>query len=112
MVNIETTLIAYLREKGFSAYANVPAKRPVEFVTVERTGGSHDAVAIDRPTVVIQSWSDSRLNASILAYNVNEAMLKCDAEGVMRVSCNSMYNFPDTDSDTNRYQAVYDIVTN
>ena len=111
-MNIETALIEYLKECGFDAYANVPVERPEEFVTVERTGGSHDAVAIDRPVVAIQCWASSRLDASILSYNVNSAMLRCDAEGVMKVSCNSLYNFPDGESGMSRYQAVYDIVTN
>lgn len=112
MANIETTLIAYLREKGFKAYANVPKDRPAEFVTVERTGGAADKVAIDRPTVAVQSWSDSRLDASILCYNVDSAMRTCDADGVMSVKTNSIYNFPDAESGQSRYQAVYDIVTN
>jgi len=110
-VNVETEIIAYLREMGFNAYANVPATRPAEFVTVERTGGAADAIALDRPTVAIQAWSASRLSASVLIGNVIAAMKAfSEKPSVAKVSCNAMYNFPDTESGTNRYQAVFDLV--
>ena len=111
-MNIETKIIDYLKKKGFQAYANVPSSRPASFVTVERTGGGFDSVIIDRPTVAVQMWAPSRLAASELAYAVRDNILKMnELVGISKVSLNALYNFPDADSGTNRYQAVFDFVT-
>ncbi len=111
-MNIETKIINYLNKNGFQAYANVPSSRPASFVTVERTGGSHDSVVIDRPTVAIQAWADKRLSASELAYSVRDALSEMVSEAnICKVSINSIYNYPDHESGSNRYQLVVDFVT-
>ena len=110
-MNIETKIIDYLKKKGFQAYANVPSSRPASFVTVERTGGSHDSVVIDRPTVAIQAWADKRLSASELAYSVRDALIGMVSEvNICKVSINSIYNFPDLESGVSRYQMIIDFV--
>lgn len=110
-MNIETKIIDYLKKKGFQVYANVPSSRPTSFVTVERTGGSHDSVVIDRPTVAIQAWSDKRLSASELAYSVRDALNGMVSEvNICKVSINSIYNFPDPASGVSRYQMIIDFV--
>ena len=111
-MNIETKIINYLNKNGFQAYANVPSNRPTSFVTVERTGGSCDSVVIDRPIVAIQAWSDNRLSASELAYSVRDTLSEMVSEvNICKVSINSIYNYPDTESGSNRYQLVVDFVT-
>ena len=108
-MNIETKIIDYLKKKGFQVYANVPSSRPTSFVTVERTGGSHDSVVIDRPTVAIQAWSDKRLSASELAYSIRDALIGMVSEvNICKVSINSIYNFPDPVSGVSRYQMIID----
>ena len=110
-MNIETKIIDYLKKKGFQVYANVPSSRPTSFVTVERTGGSHDSVVIDRPTVAIQAWSDKRLSASELAYSIRDALIGMVSEvNICKVSINSIYNFPDPASGVSRYQMIIDFV--
>lgn len=110
-MNIEATIISYLSEKGIKAVADIPADRPGEFVTVERTGGSHDSVVLDRPTVAVQAWSTTRYKASELMDKVDSLMLGLPSvSGVSRCKRNSMYNYPD-ESGQPRYQAVYDLVT-
>ena len=110
-MNIETKIIDYLKKKGFQVYANVPSSRPTSFVTVERTGGSHDSVVIDRPTVAIQAWSDKRLSASELAYSVRDVLIGMVSEvNICKVSINSIYNFPDPASGVSRYQMIIDFV--
>lgn len=110
-MNIETKIIDYLKKKGFQVYANVPSSRPTSFVTVERTGGSHDSVVIDRPTVAIQAWSDKRLSASELAYSIRDALIGMVSEvNICKVSINSIYNFPDPVSGVSRYQMIIDFV--
>lgn len=111
-MNIETKIINYLNKNGIKAYANVPANRPESFVTVERIGGSYDSVVIDRPIVAIQAWSDKRLSASELAYSVRDTLGEMVSEvNICKVSINSIYNYPDTESGSNRYQLVVDFVT-
>jgi hypothetical protein len=57
-------------------------------------------------------WAPSRLAASELAYAVRDNILKMnELVGISKVSINALYNFPDADSGTNRYQAVFDFVT-
>ena len=109
-MNIEAAVIAHLRSAGFEAYADVPTSRPSSFVTVERVGGTADAVAIERPTVAVQSWAQTRYQASELALLVDESMRAlAETPEVTRVSLNSMHNHPDV-SGQPRYQGVYDIV--
>ena len=108
-MNIEAAIIAHLKSKGFNAVANVPEKRPDEFVTVERTGGGKDA--LDRPTVAVQAWSTTKYKASELMLAVDAAMLDLTSvDEVTKITRNTLYNFPDV-SGQPRYQAVYNIVT-
>lgn len=108
-MNIEATIVSYLNGKGFKAYADVPNPRPKEFVTVERTGGP-SSVALDRSTVAVQAWSESRYKASELMLKVDACMKEITSlNDVTKCSRNSMCNYPDENQA--RYQAVYDLVT-
>lgn len=110
-MNIEATIIEYLNKNGIKAVADIPATRPDEFVTVERTGGSFGSVVLDRPTVAVQAWSTTRYKASELMTEVDTLMRNLvSISGVSKCSRNSLYNYPD-ESGHPRYQAVYDIVT-
>lgn len=110
-MNIEATIISYLQDNGINAVADVPKNRPDEFVTVERTGGTHDSVVLDRPTVAVLAWSTTRFKASELMMEVDALMRNlASVEGVNRCTRNSLYNYPD-ESGHPCYQAVYDLVT-
>ena len=110
-MNIEATIISYLNENGIKAVSDVPKDRPERFVTVERTGGTHDSVVLDRPTVAVQAWASTRYEASELMMEVDALMRNLvSVEGVNRCKRNSLYNYPD-ESGHPRYQAVYDLVT-
>lgn len=115
MIDVEEEIIEYLGENlECEAYAEVPNPRPERFVTVERTGGHlTDNGAIDRPTVAVQTWAESRSEAASLAAKVAQLLLVMPYEtvNVMRCECNSLYNFPDPDSRQSRYQGIYDLVT-
>lgn len=110
-MNVEQEIVGYLRDNGMSAYADVPKPRPPKFVTVERTGGPADSVRIDRPTVAVQAWAQSRYEASELMDQVDGYMrdIAVGTNGIMKCTRNSLYNWPDEDQP--RYQAVYDLVT-
>ncbi|MCF0121688.1 MAG: hypothetical protein HUJ74_00390 [Lachnospiraceae bacterium] len=111
-MNIETTVIEYLNDKGYCASASVPDPRPDEFVTVELTGGNYE-VNISRPTLAIQAWSKTRLSASVLAGNLITDLQKLNVlSGIARSDINSYYHFADPDSRAERYQIVVNLVIN
>lgn len=114
MVDIEAAIIAYLREFDYEAFADVPNPRPDYFITVERTGGGDLEKDIDLPTVAVQSWSPTRYEASLLSKDVDALLLDMpgEVEDVMNCERDTLYNFPDPDSKTARYQGVYNFVTN
>lgn len=110
-MDVEAGLIAFLRESGFEAFADVPAedRKPDEYVTVERTGGSLDSEVIDRATVAVQCWARRRNSAAALASTVDEAMRELPSRPwVAGVRRNSLHNFP-TGAGEPRYQIVYDV---
>ena len=114
-MDIEKSLIDFLNNSTLSvtAYAEVPADRPTSFITIERTGGTTNQHHVDHPICAIQCWADTRYNASILAQQVRELLLRSFIEqsGVRRVAINSMYSFPDLTAHLPRYQIVAEITT-
>lgn len=110
MINAEEAVISYLNEAGFEAYADVPVERPVEFVTVEATGGAGNLFTAS-PSMAIQCWSATRYEASDLARRVRDSLLNIadESEGICSASVNSPYNY--TKDNTPRYQMVLDVVT-
>lgn len=111
MLNVEEAVIAHLRSLGFDARADVPAKRPDSFVTVERVGGASTENVLDRAVLAVQCWAPTRLAASQLAIAVDVAMRGVTAtDGVCEYARQSMYNFPDPDSRQARYQLTCEVV--
>lgn len=113
MVNIESLLVEHLNGSGLDceAFMDVPHPRPETFVTVERTGGGHDAFR-DMPQVVVQSWARSRWEASELANDVADALWQARFHPrIARVTVGSINNFPDPDSGHARYQIFVSMVT-
>ena len=109
MVNVEAEIIAFLTEAldPVPVYADVPKVKPGEFVTVELAGG--DSGMFDQSaTLIIQSWAQTRYDASELARIVNEVLFDAaDADnGIAHVTCNHPYNYPD---DMPRYQMVAEV---
>lgn len=112
--DIEQIVIDYLTEHiDVPVYAEVPNPRPPSFVTVERTGGPHKSIGLDQPLVAVQAWAKTRVEASELAYEVDAVLFSLQDEDlrVTYVDRNSFYNYPDEETNTNRYQLVYDMMT-
>lgn len=112
MRDIEGLLISWLQKAvGVAACGDVPEDRPDEFLTVERTGGSR-SYGIDTATVAVQCWSTSRAAACELAHRVDAALPSLIGEGgVFGVERDSLYNFPDEEGGTARYQIVATVTT-
>ena len=112
--SIEAALVAWLPGVlDAPCYAEVPAERPESFLTVERTGGSA-TYGIDRPSLAIQAWGPSKLEAQSLALKARDAMLYRAVEipQVRGCSVNSgPYPFPDADSGQHRYQLYVNMTT-
>lgn len=106
--------IAYLKTglDEIPVSADVPRKRPEEFVTVERTGGGATNL-IAHPTLAIQSWAKTNQSAWELAERVDALMsaMPYKLADVMGCSCTTISHWPDPDSDLQRYQGVYNLST-
>lgn len=111
MLDIEVELVRYLSGNlDVPVAANVPESKPDSFVSLERTGGSFDSFVIDRPTVAVQCWGITKVQAKNLAYKVDELVRRMPDEvvNVTQATRNSLYNFPDEKRP--RYQVVFDFV--
>lgn len=108
--SIEQSLVEWLEDLGYGAYANVPMDRPARFVTVERTGGEV-ADLVDHPTVAIQTWARSAAEAESDACDIRLAATTVALpDGVHSMRVNSgPYKFYDEESMQPRYQTVYDV---
>ena len=113
-MNIEAVIMEHLNNAGINATVHIPRPRPERFVSIERTGGNKSNIVLDYPMITIQSWAKTRYDASELAASVDVVMLAIPNYYTNICSCtrNSLYYFPDPDSDQPRYQAVYDLVVN
>lgn len=112
-IDIEQVVLDYLSEHFDDVYLDVPDDRPETFITIERTGGGMSSATIDRPMVAIQCWAGRRSEASKRVHEVDKLMqeLPDHHRRVSMVTRNALYNYPDPDSHSPRYQAVFDITT-
>lgn len=110
-MNIEALLIAYLSNElpDINVSADLPNPRPSKAITVERTGGREDSIVLDHPTIAIQCWASTRLEAALLADEVDRVMRDWNDPGVPDVLRSGKYNFPDEYGNP-RYQLVYDLI--
>lgn len=87
------------------AFVQVPASRPEKFVTIERTGGKIDAFS-DSPTFAVQAWAPTKAEAADLAKQAAAAIDSWPktAPEVADATVESMYDFADPDSQSQRFQ--------
>lgn len=110
-MNAEVAVINYLAEcfPDISVSGDLPNPRPPKAITLERTGGPEGAIVLDRPTIAIQCWAQSRADAMLLADDVDAAMREWNDPNVPDVSRSGKYNFPDEYGNP-RYQLIYDLI--
>lgn len=118
MVNAETLLVEaingaeVLKAQDLTASTDIPRPRPDTFITVELTGGPVERYRAV-PVLAVQVWGPSRTEASRLAGAVSGWLrdeLPLDPR-IGRVTVSSVYNFPDPDSRSARYQLTVELVT-
>ena len=108
--SVTAALVAWLKGLGYRASTSVPADRPDEFVTVERTGGGVSDM-LDHPVVAIGTWAATEFGAEQMGRDIRSAALAGPRpEGVhsMRVDAGP-YALGDAERGIPRYQLVLDI---
>ena len=101
-------LVQYLSPLiGVPVSTDVPAKRPKQFVTVERAGGT-EARFSSRPMLAVQAWGGSRTECGNLAQKVRTLLLQAvSLPRVSDVQVLSVSNYPDPGPPASaRYQVV------
>ena len=108
-------VVRYLNASGIgaTAYYEVPADRPGEFLVVERTGGARSGRAIERATLDVQCWASKRPVAADMARKAALAVehMPEALENVFGASVTSTYRDTDLESGTPRYHVVCEITT-
>lgn len=108
-VDVEAAVIAAICGAGIRAGADVPARRPARFCTVELTGRSVSGSGyIETAAVAVQSWAATRHEASELADEAEDAVLGMDEPWLMAVERDTLYYFASEDG-LPRYQATYEL---
>lgn len=97
---------------GVPTSSTVPAERPSQFVTVERTGGGY-SLGKDSPNLAVQCWAETEMDAYALALMAREVLrnMRETVAEVCAVDVNSIYSFPDPDSRSYRYQLDAYLIT-
>lgn len=110
-MSAESFYIGYLSDAlDAPVSGDVPSPRPQRFVTVEQTGSRQDNL-IYLATLAVQSWAESREAAAELNERVKTAMTASKASPhVLRCSLATDYNYPELDTRSPRYQAIFNVI--
>ena len=110
IAEIKSTVEAHT---SWKCYADVPSKRPDEFVTVEVTGGTVDTRGMrESSSLAVQCWSTTTYKADQMAEKVMDALnkhLTDEHEAIAYCACGVGYSYPPTDG-VPRYQMNLEIV--
>jgi len=91
------------------SFLQVPATKPTRYVVFEKTSSSktnHLPVA----TIAFKSYAESMYEAAKLNEELKEVVENLiELDNIRGIKLNSDYNFTDTTTKQNRYQAVFDI---
>lgn len=99
---------------SYKVYAQVPATHSDSFVTIERTGGAIDVFS-DSPTFAVQAWAPTKAAAAGIAANLAQAIERWPVLdlAVADARVDSLYDFADTDSRSQRFQlTVHAVIFN
>ena len=96
--------------KDIPVSSQPPAERPHRFITVERTGGSQDALT-DRPNLAVQCWARSEVEAAWMAELVANIVFPrvYELPDVAKFTVGSVYSYP-LDETQPRYQLTVSAV--
>lgn len=106
---IEELILNYLTyHLSAPVYTSVPADKPEEYFTIEKTGGGINE-KIPQATITVQAYAKTKYKASMLISEVNAAMLDglITLDEVSDVYLNGSYDYTDTETKRPRYQSVF-----
>lgn len=116
--DVEALLVSYLGTAlGVPVASRVPNPRPVQFVRVNRVGGTRRNLVTDRPMVVVEAWAATEAEAAALgelarAHVFALAQTTVGGEWVRSVTeVGGLQSFPDPVSEAPRYQFTVQINT-
>ena len=110
----EYELIQWLSEqpelKSIPVASQPPAERPNRFITVERTGGSQDALT-DNPRLAVQCWARREVEAAWMAELLMSIVFLrvYELPDVAKFTVGSAYPYP-LDETQSRYQLTVSAV--
>lgn len=109
-MDVEATAISWLSEHLDCPVAGAaPRPIPERLVTVERTGGTEESMALDRASLAVQAWGGTLECASALAIEARAALRGMDElDGVVSVDIGGTYRFPAEDGRP-RYQVAAEV---
>lgn len=102
------------RAIAYKVYAQVPPTHSDSFVSIERTGGTIDTFS-DSPTFAVQAWAPAKAEAANLAEKIAVAIdnWPISDPAVADVRIDSLYDFADPDSRSQRFQlTVHAVIYN
>ena len=110
-MSAETFYVGYLSDAlDLPVSGDVPSPRPQRFVTVEQTG-SRQSNLVYSATLAVQSWAESREAAAALNERIKTAMIASKASpNVLSCSLSTDYNYPELDTRSPRYQAIFNVI--
>lgn len=114
-MDVTKTVVKWLiADAGINALVEVPNPRPSAFAVVSRSGGGVSKLIVDAPTITIDCWASTLIEANELADKVINSMfaLPYGVENVFSARVNSRYESLDPDSGTPRVCLYYELVVN
>lgn len=108
---IEAVIRDYLKSnmEECPVYLDIPADPPDEYVVIDKTGGSQTNW-LNSATIAVQSYARSRYRAAVINEEVKTAMQSIVIlKEIAGCHLSSDYNFTNTATKWNRYQAVFEI---
>lgn len=105
---IEELLIAELNTRlRFPIYTSVPGEMPERFYVLQKTGSRFED-QIKQSTIAIQSYGKNLYEAMTMNEDLKSVMLSLnELDKISAVDLNGDYNYTDTQTKRNRYQAVF-----
>ncbi len=105
---IEELLFAELNTRlRFPIYPTVPENMPERFYVLQKTGSRLED-QIKESTIAIQSYGKNVFEAASMNEDLKSVMLSLnELDEISAVDLNGDYNYTDTQTKRNRYQAVF-----
>lgn len=113
MANVEVIVIDWLKTfVEVPVSAEKPKELPESFVLVDRTGGSREAMVLDRAEILIEVYhKSSRLIASELANQIGDKIIELEVrdDNITHADINSIVSLDDLIGGYRRYQVYCDV---